>query len=300
MIPEFPQFKKIELSDKEDVEKFTKKFLPYSDFNFTNIWSWDLVEDMGFSILNNNLIVKFSDYVNGQPFFSFLGDNMVNETVKELIDFSEKNYKNDTLKLIPETVVDLIDKTKFEIISDIGSHDYVYLISRLAAMNTWTQNSFGKRIRQFLKKYPDYIVKESSICEIKKEEYIQMFKKWAENKSITNFFDLNEYKAFEKLLQINDKNLKVISLYVKDTLIGFTVAEIGAGDYVISHFAKADTSYHSSVYDVLNWEESKILETEGIKYYNWEQDLGIKGLKSSKLKYKPDFFLNKFFVRNLS
>jgi len=31
MIPEFPKFKNLELSDEEDVGIFTKKFPPYAD-----------------------------------------------------------------------------------------------------------------------------------------------------------------------------------------------------------------------------------------------------------------------------
>ena len=91
MIPKFPNFKKLELTDKKEVEKITFKFPPYSDFNFTNMWSWNLKNEMGLSILNDNLVVKFIDYVNGQPFLSFLGDNLVNETVRELIIFSENS-----------------------------------------------------------------------------------------------------------------------------------------------------------------------------------------------------------------
>jgi len=52
MIPEFPQFKNLELTDKIDVEKFTSKFPPYSDFNFVSMWSWDIKGEMrmrGFS-----------------------------------------------------------------------------------------------------------------------------------------------------------------------------------------------------------------------------------------------------------
>ena len=38
MIPEFPEFKKLELSNKEEIEKITQKFPPYSDFNFVSMW----------------------------------------------------------------------------------------------------------------------------------------------------------------------------------------------------------------------------------------------------------------------
>jgi len=37
-LPLFPEFKKLELSDKEAVEKITHKFPSYSDFNFTKIF----------------------------------------------------------------------------------------------------------------------------------------------------------------------------------------------------------------------------------------------------------------------
>ena len=80
MIPEFPEFKKLELSDKEDVEAFTKKFPPYSDFNFVSMWSWDIKGEMRLSILNGNLVVRFTDYITGDPFYSFLGNNKTNET----------------------------------------------------------------------------------------------------------------------------------------------------------------------------------------------------------------------------
>lgn len=41
MIPKFPEFKKLELSNKEEIENFTSKFPPYSDFNFVSMWCWD-------------------------------------------------------------------------------------------------------------------------------------------------------------------------------------------------------------------------------------------------------------------
>jgi uncharacterized protein len=297
MIPTYPHFKKIELIDKKDVEKFTSKFPPISDFNFYNIWAWDLKGEMGLSVLNDNLAVKFTDYLNGQPLLSFLGINKINETTRELIKFSENNYKNNVLKLIPEIVVDLLDKSEFEAISDKDSRDYVYSVPHLATMNVWHQNSLSKEIRLFVKKYSDYIVKQNSILEISADEYLELFKTWSENKKIENFFELNEYKAFKRMFQINDEKVKITSLYVKDVLIGFSLFEILTDDYLICHFAKADISYHPSVYAVLNFEEAKILDKQGIKYYNWQQSLGIKGLEQSKMKYKPVSFMNKFIIK---
>lgn len=297
MIPKFPEFKKIELSDKKDVENLTSRFPPYSDFNFSNLWAWDLKGEMGLSILNNNLVVKFTDYVNGQPFFSFLGDNMMNETARELIMFSEKNYKTNILKLMPEIIVSFLDKSEFDVISDKDSNDYVYSVKHLINMNNWRGHSSSKGIKKFLKLYPDYVVKICSLQEIVKDDYIDFFKKWTKAKNIKNFLEFKEYQAFKRFLEIKDDNIKVVSLYKNKFLIGFTMYEICSDTYALSHFIKTDTSYHGNVNDILNWEEAKFLDTHRILYFNWQQDLGIPGLRKSKEKYKPDSFFNKFFVK---
>ncbi len=300
MLPEFPQFKKIELSDKEDVEKFTKKFPPYSDFNFTNIWSWDIHQKMMLSQLNKNLVVLFNDYVSGEHFLSFIGEDKISETALELIAFSKKNYQVDFLRLISEEVVNIIPKSILTTEPDRDSFDYIYSIAHLANMSNWSQNSSGKRIRKFIRSNPNYTVKQSSTMEIPKDEYRKMFKKWAENKNIDTHFKLNEYKAFERFLQIDSKNIKYISLYINNILAGFTAYEVLSNDFAISHFAKADIGYHHAINDILNWEEAKALNAKGITYFNWEQDLGMQGLRYSKEKYKHSFFLKKFIVKDIN
>lgn len=300
MIPKFPEFKKLELSDEEKIGKITKKFPPYSDFNFVSMWSWNIANKIRISQLHGNLVVHFTDYLIDETFFSFIGENKISETATELITFSKKHYNVNSLKLIPEEIANSLDKSKFTILSDVNSHDYIYSIPHLASMNVWPQSSLSKGIRRFIKKYSDYVIKQYLIKEISKDKYEEMFQKWAKNKKIKNHLELNEYKALKKLLQIDSKNIKIVSIYLNNILIGFTAHEILANNYAMSHFAKADVSHHSSVYDVLNWEEAKILKNQEIKYYNWEQDLGIQGLRNSKQKYKPSFLLKKFTITRIT
>ena len=298
MIPKFPDFKKLEQSDRKEFEQSTSKFLPYSDFNFTSMWIWNINDSMMVSQLNNNAVVIFSDYLSEKPLLSFIGKNKLSETTLELIAFSAKNYQMDSLQLIPEDMADTLVEGGFNVTPDINSYDYIYSVAHLASMNNWPRSNLGKRIRQFTRLNPDYVVKLSSIQEISNNKHLEIFERWARNKDIEDILEINEYKAFKRLLQVEDKNIKVVSLYLKDALVGFTVYEILSNDYAISHFAKADINQHPAIYDVLNWEEAKILNTGGVKYYNWEQDLGIQSLRYSKEKYKPSFFLKKFIVNN--
>ena len=298
MIPEFPKFKKLELSDKDDVEKFTSKFPPYSDFNFYSMWGWDIHNNIKLSRLNDNLVVLFKDYISDDSFLSFIGSKKVIETTHQLISFSKKNYKKNFLKLVPEEVFLHFKNSEFNVKVDRDASDYVYLVEHLANMKNWTQNTSGKRIRQFTKNNPTHVVKYSSVNEISPQEHKEMFRKWAKSKNI-NHLELNEYKAFERFSQIKNGNLKFVSLYINETMVGFTMYEILSKNYAISHFAKADKNHHAAIYDLLNWEEAKHLHALGVKYFNWEQDLGMPGLRYSKIKYKPAFILRKLIIKSV-
>lgn len=297
-LPKFPNFKDIELSDKAYIKGFVSRFAPYSDFNFTAMWSWswNTNQKMMISQLNKNLVVLFNDYVSGQPFLSFIGDNEVSETALQLIAYSEKHYKTDSLKLIPEEIAKVLPESLFTVVPDRDSYDYIYSVKDLANMNNWSGNHISRLIRKFIREIPDYIIKQSSIKESIKDEYLELFKKWSKNKNIESHFELNEFKAFKKFLQNHDDNIKIVSLYIKNVLVGFNIYEIISPDYANCGFSKADIKHHASIYTVLNWEEAKILDAKKIKYYNWEQDVGILGLRYSKEKYKPAFFLKKFIV----
>jgi len=214
MIPEFPKFKPIELSDKEDIEKMTQKYPPYSDFNFVSMWSWNIHNKVLIAKCNKNLVILFSDYITGKHFLSFIGENKVTETITELLEFSKKHYNAEFLKLIPEETINVMPETIFKSEADRDSYDYIYSVTDLANMSNWSKNSSGKRIRKFIRSNPEYTVKQSSINEIPKEEYREIFKKWAKDKNIENHFELHEYKAFEKFLEIDNKNIKFISYFI--------------------------------------------------------------------------------------
>ena len=298
MIPFFPQFKKLEISDEQEIESMVSKadLKPYADFCFVNMWIWNTGNDMQVSNLNDNLVVMFRDYVSREAFLSFIGKNKLEETAKELIVFSKKNYKLSYLKLVPEEIARELQQKGFSAIEDEDSHDYVYLVSELKEMLNWG-NEKGKKIRLFLQKHPNYKVSLVPLADIPTDELKDLFRRWGESKKIETVFDLNEYSALDRLLRLKNDNIKAVLFYIDNVLLGFTVYEhIKGTPYAISRFAKADVSFDSSMYDILNWEEAKIMYEEGIQYYNWEQDLGIPGLRYSKSKYNPAFFLKKFTV----
>lgn len=61
MIPAFPDFKKVEVSDRGVVEAHTHKYDPYSDFNFTSLWAWDTSNERMISESNGNRILRLGN-----------------------------------------------------------------------------------------------------------------------------------------------------------------------------------------------------------------------------------------------
>src|SRR3990167_1574661 len=100
--PLFPEFNPLTLEDKEGIENFTKQFPPYSDFNFTSMWSYDTDNDVQFSWLNGNFVMIFRDYITKNPFYSFLGNSKPIETINALLEYSKSQNLPEELFLIPE------------------------------------------------------------------------------------------------------------------------------------------------------------------------------------------------------
>ena len=87
MIPNFPEFKALELSDREEIENITKQFPPYSDYHFPSMYIWDIHEPILLSVLNKNLVIRQSDCLTGEPFYSFIGTNSIEETINKISNF---------------------------------------------------------------------------------------------------------------------------------------------------------------------------------------------------------------------
>jgi len=298
-LPEFPEFKKLELSDKADIEKITSKYPPYSDFNFVSMWSWDIKGDMRICALNGNLVVRFTDYVTGIPFYSFLGDNEVNDTAEELIELSKKEGLKPELKLIPEIVATRLDP-RFKVAEDRDNFDYIYEIPILAELSGNAFQTQRNLINQFTRLYKNLAIKVVNLSEIyHKNNIMLLFNQWIENKDSCFLVEgcENEFLALKRLLLIDDYpkfNLTCFEISVKEKLVGFIINE-KVGEYDIVHFEKADISFKGS-YQLLMQKNSKILNQLNIKFLNFEQDLGSSALRFTKMKFRPVFFLKKYLI----
>lgn len=297
MIPYFPNFKKIEIGDYDEVKEITKQLPPYSDFNFISMWSWDIKNEMAISKLHGNLVVKFTDYITGEPFFSFLGINSIKKTLEIVLEHDRVENNNVGLKLLPKEIItnDEIDISKLNIFEDTDHHDYIYSIELLSHYGDPKLKKHRNSLNSFLRKYPE--ARSEVINLTDKDTYqniLNLFGIWESNK---NSFTPHEFLALKKCIkEASSFPLLGIGVFIGGELIGFTINQIESTDYAACFFAKANINY-SGVYSYLISETARYLYKQGVKYLNYEQDLGLASLRDSKKALAPVYFLKKHCLK---
>ncbi|MEX0616448.1 MAG: phosphatidylglycerol lysyltransferase domain-containing protein [Candidatus Woykebacteria bacterium] len=300
MIPKFPHFKKLELADKAEIEHITRKYPPYSDFNFISMWSWDTKGEIRICELNGNLLVRFTDYVTSEPFYSFIGTNNVNETAYDLVKLAKSEGFRSELKLLPEISVEGIDKDKFIILEDKNNFDYVLLIHPLRLYNTQKTRSRKKSVRQLLERHSC----ETRIIDLsdsnQRKEIEVVFKKWSKHKDqqLTELEETsNELLAMRRLI---DKSKKIkfipIGIYIDNKLAGFCFSEVLNDGFATSHFWKVNPEISTGLYAYLMQENARILSEKGCEFINIEQDLGLPNLRKWKNSYDLHINLKKYIL----
>jgi len=298
MLPSFPNFKQLTIDDKKDIEEFVSLYPPYSDYNLISLFTWNSTLSAEVCLLNGNLVAKFADYTSDDSFFSFLGTQNSARTVETLLNYSSEIGLKPVLKLVPEVSVNSDEslKSKFHILEDRDNFDYIFSIPKLVQLDG---GNFAAK-RNFIKRFKESHPASVQLIEITEErtrkEMLELFHLWRTNKNHTLEHVKYELSAISKLLEYYH-SIKVlcVGIFIDSKMVAFSINEVLPAGYAINLFEKANTHY-IGIFPFLRHEVAKILEKQGCQFLNFEQDLGVEGLRKSKLSYHPENFLKKYTI----
>lgn len=300
MIPTFPRFSQLRLNHRQAITAYDRQFPVYSDYNFVSLWSYNVDKAVLISCLNDNLVVRFTDYLNRKKFYSFFGNRKVLQTAQILIEYSKKNNNSRQLKLIPHINIAISRnslKKHLRLIEDRDNFDYILSVKALSRLPGPLFQKKRWRIRRFSNDYPDV---KKSVTTLKSrwihKETIDLFHRWAQSHNISQADSLLESTALKRFLSLPaKKSLYAIALHHKRVLIGLATVERVNHLYAIGHFIKADLSY-LRIFDYLFHITGQYLESLNCRYLNIAQDLGLENLRKAKLSWKPVRFLKKYII----
>jgi hypothetical protein len=298
MLPKFPNLKKVEISDFKDIEALTHKFPPYNDFEFASLWTYDTRGKNEIGLLNENLVVKIQDFLSGDLFYSFIGTTMVDKTIATLLESCKKEGLEEKLYLVPEvSIKEIKDSSRINIVNDLDSADYILSIDELSSLAGKKYYDKRNLVNRFKKNYPEHNVEMLDLDSPKiQNELLELFLKWEKNKNKKSEDTEIELIAVKKLFSIlNLLNVSGLGVHIDNQLVGFSTYHKIDNDYAIMTFEKGDISFEG-IYSYLNHKTAIHLSELGAKYLNYEQDLGIPGLKKAKQLWRPVFYLNKYSI----
>ena len=291
-------FKPITIEDKEAITSYTRagNFLN-CDFAFSNMCSWRFLYESEFAIEDDFLFVRFylRDKTKRHQVYMFpVGTGDFKQAIEKLEKDAEQS--NHPLCILGVTLygknkLESLFPGEFTFTPERDYFDYIYLREDLLTLKGKKFQPKRNHINKFTKNYTfTYLpITREMIPECLELEYrwyqANRTEKDAEDLRYENrsmIFALNNFDALD---------LTGGAIKVDNEIIAFTYGS-PINHYTFGvHVEKADTRF-DGIFSVINREFVERIP-EQYTYINREEDLGIPGLRQSKLSYQPTVLLEK-------
>lgn len=213
--------------------------------------------------------------------------------------FNEILHKKLVMYVVDKAAIDVLDlpEDKYTVIPDRTYYDYIYDAQKLQTFSGRKYHKKKNHLNSFLREYEgrfEFKLIDSS----RYDEIMDYLEKWKDNKEHLEEKEFIDYEAMgiKYLLEHEDVfDYKIGSVYIDGKLEAFTIGNYyeqedmvyipvekanpnirGLYTYICSEFLKAAFPYASKV--------------------NREDDMGLEGLRKSKLSYNPIYMIEKYTI----
>ena len=291
-------FKKITIADKNIITSFTSSS-PFinCDYAFANMCSWSYLYKSEFAVQGDFLFLRFYIEDKGHRHLAYMfpvGDGDLSFAVNAIeYDSESMGHPPLILGVTAESKIKLnnIYPDSFTFITERDYYDYIYLREDLITLKGKKFQPKRNHINKFKKTYEyTYLPITQNII----SECMQLENVWRE----TNRDNKDEETVSHEYISMvfamehfDELGLMGGAIFTEDKVVAFTYGSPINNKAFGIHAEKADTKYEG-VFSVINQEFASRIPEQYI-YINREEDLGIAGLRKSKLSYNPFILLEK-------
>ena len=192
-------------------------------------------------------------------------------------------------KELAETLAEAFPAWRIE--HDRDEDDYIYSVRELIELKGRKFEAKRHHIRTFLRNTPEFVYEtmnpETAL------ECLPVARSWLERQQSDDRILQAEIFAEEQALtQFAALNLSGGIIRIAGEIKAFTVGEALSGDTVVIHIEKADPAV-VGLYQMIN-REYLAHAWPDMMFVNREEDMGIPGLRSAKLSYRPVRMVEKY------
>lgn len=295
-------FRKISIKDREAIcERLAVSDLRGGEYSFANNLAWHRLSDYVICLHNDFYINCGFD--NEEPFFIFpAGVRTDNETgrekyiklFEELKKFCDDKNKRFRLVSVTQKDVDWLKQYYGERISveyDRDGSDYIYNSSDLIELPGKKYHSKRNHINRFMEaewtfepldetNFDECIAFSAGLYNVRGDIY---------GSAVIEQYAINVF-----FMNLKELGLKAALLRREGELVGYSIGEQLNSDTFIVHIEKARADIHGAYPMLCNMFAKTYAEQ--FQYISREEDMGIDGLRRSKMSYHPVFLVDKYTV----
>ena len=295
---QFPDFKPIELTDRDVIHEILRDYKPaVSEMTFTNLFIWRAHYGFQWSFYKDWLLIISKENTNGACALQPMGPPSRKEPVGAVLDWLREvmGVEDARIERADERLVSELQGVENLIIEPIRDHfDYVYRREDLVRLAGSKYRSKRNHINQFLRFYT-YTYEPLEDRHI--DDCLALQGRWCHMNRCKDDLDLlGEDEAIREILEHCDVlDVHGAVIVVDGRVEAFSLGERLNDDTAVIHIEKADPQI-SGLYPLINQQFCEN-RWQDVVYINREQDIGIPGLREAKLSYNPDHLVEKFRIR---
>ena len=289
------EFRDIDISDKDRITcALRASDFRGCEYSFANNMAWKRLGDSKIAFYKDFYLC--AAFMGGQPRFVLpSGSGDYSDVISEMRDFSERsgfplvitNVTNEGLAMLNE-----LFEGQFTFSPDRDGWDYIYNSSDLISLSGRKYHGKRNHLSAFSKLGAEFSLmteKDFDDCITFGAVTYNNKAELSDHSMIAEQYAINTFFSYFRELSLKGGVVR------KDgKIIAFTLGEGLNSDTFCIHIEKADTE-HNGIYAGINNCFAKAAAAD-YKYINREEDMGIEGLRKSKLSYHPAFLLEKHEV----
>jgi hypothetical protein len=297
-IPEFPQFKSVQLEDRDVIGEVLRRYGPQtSEWSFTNLFIWQSHYEFQWTMHRDWLIVVGLGQENHAYALQPVGPPSRTQVTRMLLNWlwEKKGELSARIERADQRIVSEIGDEEDLLIEPAREHfDYVYRsedLIRLAGRKYHAKrNHINKFRRSHAFTYVPFANEYLKAC-------LELTDSWCEWRRCEEDLNLvGEWEAVRQALT-HFEALEIVGgvILIEDQVKAFALGELLNDEMATVHIEKADPQI-PGLYAVINQQFCENNWSD-VPFVNREQDLGEPGLRKAKLSYNPDHLKEKFQVR---
>ena len=295
------EFKPVRLEDKQTIERYTMPSGIYNcDLAFANMYCWQAMYHSAWAVIDGFLVIRFQ--IGGGEKIGYMqpvGEGDFARIIPALRE--DAHAHGQRLRIIGLTdegreMVRNMHAGLFAFESDRGMEDYVYNADDLRNLTGRKYQPKRNHINRFMAEYPGF--RYEQLTRERFGECMQLEREWRRAHEGHTSELCAEQRAMQRAFE-HFEELEMLGgcIYVGDRLIAFTYGSAVNDHTFDTHVEKADTDYDGA-FTIINKLFAQHLPAR-FTMINREEDLGIDGLRQSKLSYHPAVIQHKYAAIHL-